>query len=89
MTIVFTMTARMIATVGFCLVLLCAVLFLLGVQIGANYVHATGRIGAPAVSVSMPAVGALARPGDSPVAPGLEVGDSEASSSPSSGASQP
>jgi hypothetical protein len=44
MTIVFTMTSRMMAIAGACAVLFCVALFLLGMQIGTQYGHPANHL---------------------------------------------
>ncbi|WP_347557946.1 hypothetical protein [Robbsia sp. KACC 23696] len=53
MTIVFTMTSRMITIAAACAVLLCVVLFLLGVQIGMRYAGPAAGIGGAATTASV------------------------------------
>lgn len=48
---VFTMTSRMVAITATCLVLLCALLFIMGVEIG----KLLGPVAVPAVATAVPA----------------------------------
>jgi hypothetical protein len=72
---VFSMTARMATIAACCILLLCVLLFLLGVEIGARYA-------APAQ-----AAGASAAPALSERAPLPASGDAAASAAPASNAS--
>ena len=71
---VFSMTTRMATIAACCVLLLCVLLFLLGVEIGARYV-------APAQAASMPAASETA-PAPVPASP-----DAAASAVPASNAS--
>ena len=57
MTIVFTMTSRMMTIAGACALLFCVALFLLGMQIGTQYGHPSGHL--PDVATSSIGTGAL------------------------------
>lgn len=64
---VFSMTARMATIAACCILLLCVLLFLLGVEIGARYAapaSTPGASAAPALSerVPLPASGDAAAP---------------------------
>jgi hypothetical protein len=72
---VFSMTARMATIAASCILLLCVLLFLLGVEIGARYV-------APAAAPAAPAAPPVSEHVPSPAAP-----DASAPAAPASNAS--
>jgi hypothetical protein len=66
-----SLTTRMMTIAGLCLVLLCLLLFLLGVEIGKRVVAPADGVGPAPVAMPLPAASAVPiTPGDAPSAPG-------------------
>jgi hypothetical protein len=66
-----SLTTRMMTIAGLCLVLLCVLLFLLGIEIGKRVVVPADGAGAAPVAMPLPAASAVPiAPGDAPSAPG-------------------
>lgn len=81
---VFSMTARMATIAACCVLLLCVLLFLLGVEIGARYAAPAAAAGA---SSATGAIGAIGGPVTSERVPMPASADAAASAVPASNAS--
>ena len=66
---VFTMSSRMVAITAVCLVLLCVLLFLMGIEIGKLLAPTPAPAAAVAAPAPMPSSSPLPSPAPAPAAP--------------------